>query len=455
MKKMKFIDSVRVGSPCTEDWDEMVGNEKVRFCTHCAKDVNNLSEMTRKDALKLVRRSGGNLCIRYRQHPETMAPMFSEQLVQVSRRAPRMAAGVMAAGLSLATVTYAQGGSISALERSTAERPAEKSCPDVAEKATTATEKKTTQAGSGVVSGTISDPNGAVIPGSRVKIVDDKGNAIQTAITGDDGSFRIEGVTSGTYVVVVESNAFKTTETQNVAVEEGKETVVNFQLEVSSEVVTVGGAMVSVVEYEGQLASAVARDEIDEVRDLVARGEDVNAKERDGTTPLFIAVENGNIEMVRLLLDFGAKVNARNAERETPLMKIDEDANVELVELLLRSGAKVNAVSSAGNTPLILAAEYSAPEVLQALIDAGAEIDAQNEEGESALMKAADNESLEKVRALINAGANVNLTDKDGDNAWDYTAEEAIEALLIAHGVIVEPEIEDTPVVDNENSDDN
>jgi hypothetical protein len=53
--KKKFIDSVRVKDPCTEAWDKMMGNDRVRFCSHCAKDVNNLSEMPRKEARKLGR----------------------------------------------------------------------------------------------------------------------------------------------------------------------------------------------------------------------------------------------------------------------------------------------------------------------------------------------------------------------------------------------------------------
>jgi hypothetical protein len=108
MSKKNYIDSVRVEDPCTQDWDGMVGNDQVRFCSHCSKDVNNLSSMTRKEALRLVRRSDGRLCIRYMKNPQTSGPMFSDQLIQISRRAPRVAAGVMTASLSLSTFAYAR-----------------------------------------------------------------------------------------------------------------------------------------------------------------------------------------------------------------------------------------------------------------------------------------------------------------------------------------------------------
>ena len=61
MKKSRFIDSVRVNEPCNEDWNKMAGNEKVRFCSHCSRHVNNISEMTPRKAAKLVMRSNGNL----------------------------------------------------------------------------------------------------------------------------------------------------------------------------------------------------------------------------------------------------------------------------------------------------------------------------------------------------------------------------------------------------------
>src|SRR5436190_15025232 len=110
MSKKSFIDSVEVKSPCTEDWEKMHGNDRVRFCDHCAKDVKNLSAVTRKEAMRLVRASGGNLCIRYMQDPVTKRPLFAEQLLQITRRAPSLAAGVMSASMSLSTLSYAQGG---------------------------------------------------------------------------------------------------------------------------------------------------------------------------------------------------------------------------------------------------------------------------------------------------------------------------------------------------------
>jgi hypothetical protein len=441
MKKKSFIDSVKVESPCSQEWEEMIGNDEVRFCSHCSKDVNDLSTMTRKKVERLVRRSKGGLCIRYIKDPKTNGPLFAEQLVHISRRTPRMAAGVMTASLSLASLAYAQGGAVVRSEPAVS-RVSDRSCEDVVDKENAA-EDMTETSGAGSVSGTVTDQNGAVIPGANVTLSDEKQNEIATASTNDDGVYYFDSLKDGVYGLNVTSNYFKRTVVEEINLVDDTQAVVNVSLEVGEAAVTVGGAMVFKREYEHLISAAVDRGDIDEVRNLIAQGEDVNAEETDNTTPIFVAVESGNLEMVQLLLNFGAKADVRNEEKETPLMKLNEESSRELVELLLQKDAKVNVTARDGSTPLILAAASAKPEVLLALVDAGAEINARNEEGQTALMNAAYDDDLEKVRILLFAGADVNLKNKDDESAWDQTDDDEVENLLVSFGAVVEITIVD------------
>jgi hypothetical protein len=59
------LDHVRVAAPCTSDWDQMIGSERVRFCGQCSLNVYNLSSMTRSDAEALIARTEGRLCVRF------------------------------------------------------------------------------------------------------------------------------------------------------------------------------------------------------------------------------------------------------------------------------------------------------------------------------------------------------------------------------------------------------
>jgi len=59
------LDHVRVAAPCESEWDQMIGDESVRFCGQCSLNVYNLSAMTRSDAEALIARTEGRLCVRF------------------------------------------------------------------------------------------------------------------------------------------------------------------------------------------------------------------------------------------------------------------------------------------------------------------------------------------------------------------------------------------------------
>ncbi len=439
-KKKSFIDSVRVKTPCSEAWAEMRGNDKVRFCSHCSKHVNNFSQMTRKEAMRLVRASDGDICVRYVPDPRTRKPLFAEELLQITRRTPRLAAGVMSASLGLSTLAYAQGGP-GRVDAPQAHRTADK---------VDETQPAKTDRPVGRVTGIILDPMGAVIAGATVRFVsvNEKDTAAQTT-TNDDGRFAFENIADGDYSLEFTASGFKVLRMNGVRVLDGKEAHTTGTMEVAAATVTVGIVSFSEeVELKGELAVAVSDDDIDEVRALIARGADVNAREDDKTTPLFIAVENGNLEIAEMLLNFGAKVNARNKEKQTPIMGLDDDATPELLELLIKHGAKLDLVDKQGNTVLILAAGEVEPAVLRALIDARADVNSKNKEGQTALMNAANAGDLESVKMLLEAGANVNARNKEGDSAWDLTGDEEIEALLESYGAETPKEEETIDVPD-------
>lgn len=71
---LPLLDALRVASPCTASWDDMVGDAKVRFCLSCDKSVYNVSAMTADEAESLLQgRAGAETCVRfYRRHDGTV-----------------------------------------------------------------------------------------------------------------------------------------------------------------------------------------------------------------------------------------------------------------------------------------------------------------------------------------------------------------------------------------------
>jgi len=59
------LNNIKVASPCSADWNEMMGNERRRFCAECKLNVYNLSGMSQREAENLLLNSEGRLCVRF------------------------------------------------------------------------------------------------------------------------------------------------------------------------------------------------------------------------------------------------------------------------------------------------------------------------------------------------------------------------------------------------------
>ncbi|HYP49317.1 MAG TPA: hypothetical protein VEQ34_00140, partial [Pyrinomonadaceae bacterium] len=59
------LNNLKIASPCSQDWNAMIGNDRKRFCGECKLNVYNLSGMTRAEAENLLLNSEGRLCVRF------------------------------------------------------------------------------------------------------------------------------------------------------------------------------------------------------------------------------------------------------------------------------------------------------------------------------------------------------------------------------------------------------
>jgi hypothetical protein len=59
------LNNIKIASPCSADWNEMMGNERKRFCGDCKLNVYNLSGMSQREAENLLLNSEGRLCVRF------------------------------------------------------------------------------------------------------------------------------------------------------------------------------------------------------------------------------------------------------------------------------------------------------------------------------------------------------------------------------------------------------
>ena len=122
------------------------------------------------------------------------------------------------------------------------------------------------------------------------------------------------------------------------------------------------------------------------VRAEIARGADVNARYKDGWTPLHYAARyNRNPAAVEALLKAGADPKAQYDNGITPLhFAAWNNRSPLVVGALVKAGADVNAQAEKGDTPLHRAARHNRnPVVIAALGKAGADVNAQAENGDT------------------------------------------------------------------------
>lgn len=117
-------------------------------------------------------------------------------------------------------------------------------------------------------------------------------------------------------------------------------------------------------------------------------GVKINQVDDAGNTVLhYLARSKGqdNIEIIENLIELGANIEAKNKEGQTPLISAVLLGNVALVKELLAKGADVNAVDKDGNTPLIYATHLNNPEIIEAVLSANElDVSHKNNKGVSA-----------------------------------------------------------------------
>jgi hypothetical protein len=119
------------------------------------------------------------------------------------------------------------------------------------------------------------------------------------------------------------------------------------------------------------MAAAYHRD-LATARRLIEAGDDLEARDVDGYTPLMYAANAGAEEIVSALLAAGADPNAGDDQRSTPLMFAAQHDHLGIVRQLLAAGSNPNARGTHGLTALGFAQQNGHQRVAAVLISAGA-----------------------------------------------------------------------------------
>ncbi|XP_051536242.1 LOW QUALITY PROTEIN: ankyrin repeat and KH domain-containing protein 1 [Myxocyprinus asiaticus] len=157
------------------------------------------------------------------------------------------------------------------------------------------------------------------------------------------------------------------------------------------------------------LACAGGHEELVSV--LIARGANIEHRDKKGFTPLILAATAGHVGVVEILLDKSGDIEAQSERtKDTPLSLACSGGRQEVVELLLLRGANKEHRNVSDYTPLSLAASGGYVNIIKILLNAGAEINSRtgSKLGISPLMLAAMNGHVPAVKLLLDMGSDIN-----------------------------------------------
>ena len=95
-----------------------------------------------------------------------------------------------------------------------------------------------------LISGTVTDPNKAVVAGASIVVSNDATKEQFTAVSNEEGFFRIPNVHAGVYTATLTGKGFKTSIVKLIKVDVGSSSTINVSMEIggaAEQVTVVGG----------------------------------------------------------------------------------------------------------------------------------------------------------------------------------------------------------------------
>ncbi|XDD54122.1 ankyrin repeat domain-containing protein [Leptospira sp. WS4.C2] len=118
---------------------------------------------------------------------------------------------------------------------------------------------------------------------------------------------------------------------------------------------------------ELRLFQALEKGNLELVKELLAEGVSINAKDSLGNSCLIKAVDEEELAIAKFLIQKGANVNLRNTTGETALYRAVYRGNLDLVKMLVAAGAETKVKTVGGISVAELAEERGEEGILKYL----------------------------------------------------------------------------------------
>lgn len=224
--KNSLLGQLSIPTPCSADWNDLVGEGRRRYCEQCDKNVYDFSKMTATEVGALLATLQRRVCARITWG--TDGSVLTEDplpILPVARRRASPFASV--AVTTLITITASPAGRPPAQAASIVQSNAAVATPIISQLPHPA-------GATASIAGTVFDHSQAVIAGARVSLINQATGETLITTSSDVGEFYFSGLGDGTFTVRVESRGFATSNTEGVKLAAGQKQRVDITMQVQT-----------------------------------------------------------------------------------------------------------------------------------------------------------------------------------------------------------------------------
>jgi ankyrin repeat protein len=169
------------------------------------------------------------------------------------------------------------------------------------------------------------------------------------------------------------------------------------------------------------------KDALAIVKQLASKGSNLEARDEDGRTALFLTAMAGHVSMVEALIGLKADKEATDKMNFTPLMAAAASGQVKMLEVLIKAKANLEAKHQKGGTALHVSSSSGQRESVELLLNntykVKADVAAVDEDLDSPLHLAVYRGHYDVCIQLMRHGADVHLKNKEGKSPLSWAEE--------------------------------
>jgi uncharacterized protein len=186
-----------------------------------------------------------------------------------------------------------------------------------------------------------------------------------------------------------------------------------------------------------QLITAAWNNDLRRARSLIARGADVNAKDKTVQSAYLISTSEGHLELLNLTLEHGADVDCKDSFNGTGLIRAADRGHADIAGRLVQAGVEIDHINNLGWTALheaILLGDGSDRYVdtVRVLVAAGADLGLRSQRDQTAPIQHATSGGHNHIAQVLRAALEADKPAKGEANRRLLAAAERGDATAAA-----------------------